>query len=104
MDVFPAAKYALSKNNFAVQTAELKDGAVRGEQGASGANWNIVSGVYFKDEQGGVAVKVIIRTAKNFSLYKSDDDRALPASILKDIKYHIESNSLKNFPTIACAK
>ena len=77
--VFEAVKFALIKQKFAIQRADFDKGVVRAEHGVSSYDWNIVTGIYFKETSTGVAVKILVRTAVSTSLYV--DERAREGSI-----------------------
>lgn len=77
--VFEAVKFALIKQKFAIQRADFDKGVVRAEHGVSSYDWNIVTGIYFKEIPTGVAVKIIVRTSVSTSLYA--DARAREGSI-----------------------
>jgi hypothetical protein len=77
--VFEAVKFALIKQKFAIQRADFDKGVVRAEHGVSSYDWNIVTGIYFKEIPTGVAVKIIVRTSVSTSLYV--EERAREGSI-----------------------
>ncbi len=63
---FNAAKVGLGSANFSLVSANLDKGFVMGEHGMTLHDWNVIAGVYFREREGGVDVKVIVEGSKDF--------------------------------------
>ena len=63
--VYEAAKAGLASADFALRRADPVNGIVTGAHGMTAHDWNVVAGVYFKEEPGAVAVVVLVEGSKD---------------------------------------
>lgn len=100
---FRAAKHSLTANGFSIERARFDDGAVLGEHGVSAHYWNLVAGVYFHQQQKGVAFTVIVIPSHTSSLVK---DRPGPARwrrrIFDEIESYARAELPSQLPAMAC--
>ena len=64
--VYEAAKVGLGEAGFSLRIADKSKGMVVGEHGMTMHDWNVIAGVYFKDQtDNAVVVKVIVEGSKD---------------------------------------
>lgn len=63
--VYDAAKVALGGVGFSLRKADLSKGMLAGEHGMTAHDWNIIAGIYLKEEGVATKVKVIIEGSKD---------------------------------------
>jgi hypothetical protein len=63
--VYNAAKDAMGASGFALRRANMGAGVVLGEHGMTAHDWNIMAAVYFRQEAGGVRVRVQAEGSKD---------------------------------------
>lgn len=99
-----AAKYSLIKNKFDIKESNIVNGVVRGEHGVSARDWNIVAGIYFKKLPKGIAVKIIVRTAVNTSLYRGDNGTAKDwtKNIISGIELYLQRDLNRSTTIMKC--
>lgn len=90
---FLAAKEGLSAASFTVKRASLADGFVAGSRGLTAYDWNVVAGVYFKQEDGGFSFKVISQGSKDFGFWGDHTARSWPQDVLRGIRNYIATES-----------
>jgi len=63
--VYDAAKDAMGASGFALRRADFSSGVVMGEHGMTPHDWNIMAAIYFREEAGGVRVRVQAEGSKD---------------------------------------
>lgn len=63
--VYDAAKDAMGATGFALRRADLLSGVVIGEHGMTAHDWNIMAAIYFREEAGGIKVRVQAEGSKD---------------------------------------
>lgn len=63
--VYDAAKDAMGATGFALRRADLSSGVVIGEHGMTAHDWNIMAAIYFREEAGGIKVRVQAEGSKD---------------------------------------
>ena len=63
--VYDAAKDAMGASGFALRRADISAGVVVGEHGMTAHDWNIMAAIYFREEAGGIKVRVQAEGSKD---------------------------------------
>lgn len=63
--VYDAAKAGLASAEFALVRADQGTGVVKGEHGITWHDWNVVAGIYMKQDGPDVLVRVIVEGSKD---------------------------------------
>ncbi len=63
--IYEAAKVGLGSAGFSLRTADKSKGVVIGEHGITLHDWNVIAGVYFKQEKENTKVKVVVEGSKD---------------------------------------
>jgi hypothetical protein len=63
--IYDSAKAGLGAAGFSLRQASLAGGYAKGEHGMTAHDWNIIAGVYFRENVDGTKVKVIIEGSKD---------------------------------------
>lgn len=65
-NVYQAAKAGLGSAKFALRRGDLKAGVAIGEHGMTAHDWNVIAGVYFRQNGEHVEVLVLAEGSKDF--------------------------------------
>ena len=63
--IYDSAKAGLGAAGFSLRQASLAGGYAKGEHGMTAHDWNIIAGVYFRENVEGTKVKIIIEGSKD---------------------------------------
>lgn len=69
------AAQSLRQGNFEVLRDDPSAGCVQGEHGATRFDWNIVAGIYYRQEKGGVRARYVIEASKDIGIFGDKTDR-----------------------------
>ena len=90
---YQAAKAGLGEAGFALRQADFDKRKVTGAHGITLHDWNIVAGVYYKPENGGCRVKVVVEGSKDVGLSGDATSGAWTQKILKGMRDFIRTTS-----------
>lgn len=62
---YQAAKSGLADAGFTLKRASFEDGFAIGEHGMTAYDWNIVSGIYIKEDDSGYLFRAIVEGSKD---------------------------------------
>lgn len=80
---------ALRQTRFEVLLDDAASGCIKGEHGATRFDWNVMAGVYYRQEQGGVRVRYIIEASKDIGIFGDKTDRDWISEIHGRIRVHL---------------
>lgn len=66
--VYAAAKSGLGNAGFSLRVADESKGLVVGEHGMTLHDWNVIAGVYFREQDANTIVKVIVEASKDVGI------------------------------------
>jgi hypothetical protein len=84
--VYEAAKFALGASGFDLRRADPASGVVLGEHGMTLVDWNIMAAVYFREEAGGVRIRVQAEGSKDIGITGDDTGRAWAPEIINPMR------------------
>ncbi len=84
-----AAQKGLVSAGFTVTKADLESGVAIGEHGITMHDWNVVTGVYVKQEKGGTRVKMITEGSKDTGFWGDVTSDDWPQSIYKGMTEYL---------------
>lgn len=88
--VYDAAKVGLGNAGFSLRTADKDKGVVIGEHGITMEDWNIISGVYMKPDEGNnVKVKIITEGSKDIGFSGDVTSDGWAGKILKGMREYL---------------
>lgn len=87
--IFDAAKIGLGSAGFSLRSADKANGVVIGEHGITLHDWNIIAGVYFKNDGTATMVKVIIEGSKDIGFSGDVTSDGWSGKILKGMREHL---------------
>jgi hypothetical protein len=65
--VFDISQLALQQEGFRIASADFDQGCIKGERGLRANEWGMVSGIYLREGEGRVKVKVICIITQDFT-------------------------------------
>ena len=91
--VYEAAKVGLGESGFALRVADKSKGVVIGEHGMTMHDWNVIAGVYFRQEGDATKVKVIVEGSKDLNLFTFRDNTSggWTGEILGNLRRYLNS-------------
>lgn len=89
--LYDAAKVGLGVAGFSLRTAVLSRGVVVGEHGMTAHDWNVIAGVYFKEVDGVLLVKVIVEGSKDIGFSGDVTSDGWSGKILKAMREHLNA-------------
>lgn len=87
--IFGAAKVGLGNAGFSLRLANESKGLVVGEHGMTVHDWNIIAGVYFKQEGDITKVKVIVEGSKDIGFSGDVTSDGWAGKILKEMRVYL---------------
>jgi len=92
-ELFSAAKYALAVHDYEVKRGEIGKGMVIGEHGMTAFDWNIVAGIYFKEQDDGkYKVRILIEGSKDIGFGGDDTGGASPQAMAAALQSRLSPN------------
>ena len=89
-----AAKEGLATAGFTIKKANYEKGMAIGEHGMTAYDWNVVAGVYMREEKKGTSVKVHVQGSKDVGFLGDMTADSWPQKIFKGMKEYILTESL----------
>lgn len=87
--VYEAAKVGLGNAGFSLRTANKSKGVAIGEHGMTLHDWNVIAGVYFREQQSATKVLVIIEGSKDIGFSGDVTSDGWSGKILKEIREYL---------------
>jgi len=87
--VYEAAKSALGDADFALLRADKVDQVVMGEHGITLHDWNVIAGIYLKEEDKTIRVLVIVEGSKDFGFSGDVTGDGWTGKIIDGIRRHL---------------
>ncbi len=88
-----AAKSGLSDAGFTIKRANYDEAVAIGEHGMTKYDWNIVAGVYIKEEPDGSSVKILVQGSKDLGFWGDMTEKSWPQEIFKSMRNYIYTES-----------
>lgn len=88
-----AAKSGLSDAGFTIKRADYEEAFAIGEHGMTRYDWNIVAGVYIKEEKDGASVKILVQGSKDLGFWGDMTEESWPQHIFKSMRNYIYTES-----------
>jgi len=93
-----AAKAGLADANFTIKQASFKKGVAIGEHGMTAYDWNIVAGVYVREESEGTKVKIHVEGSKDIGFWGDMTADSWQEKIYKGMRQYILTESMISDP------
>ncbi|WP_277054636.1 hypothetical protein [Pseudoalteromonas marina] len=87
--IYDAAKVALGSAGFSLRMADKSKGAVIGEHGMTAHDWNVIAGVYFKEEENTTKVKIIAEGSKDIGFSGDVTSDGWTGKILRAMRQYL---------------
>jgi hypothetical protein len=87
--IYGAAKVGLGNAGFSLREANQSKGVVIGEHGMTMHDWNVIAGVYFKEENNSTIVKVIAEGSKDIGFSGDVTSKGWTGEILKGMREYL---------------
>lgn len=87
--IYEAAKVGLGNAGFSIRLADKSKGLVIGEHGITAEDWNIITGVYFKQAGNDVSVKIITEGSKDIGFSGDVTSDGWGGKILKGMREYL---------------
>lgn len=87
---FEAAKAGLAFADFALARADPVNGVAIGKHGMTAHDWNVLAGVYFREENGGVSVVVLVEGSKDIGFSGDVTGGAWTGKIVQGMRSHLK--------------
>lgn len=91
--IYEAAKVGLGCAGFSLRKADKSKGFVIGEHGMTAHDWNVIAGVYFKENTGTTNVKIIIEGSKDIGFSGDVTSDGWAGKILKEMRDHLNATN-----------
>lgn len=88
-----AAKSGLANAGFTIKRASYADLMAIGEHGMTAYDWNIVAGVYIKEESNGSLVKALVSGSKDVGFWGDMTGSSWTQDILEGVRRYIHLES-----------
>lgn len=88
-----AAKSGLSDAGFTIKRANYDEAFAIGEHGMTKYDWNVVAGVYIKEEEKGSAVRIIVQGSKDVGFWGDMTEKSWPQHIFKSMRNYVYTES-----------
>jgi hypothetical protein len=86
-----AAKAGLGASGFALRRVDPAQGVVMGEHGMTLHDWNVMAGIYFKQEGDDVVVAVLVEGSKDIGFSGDATGGAWTGRILQGMRDYLKS-------------
>ena len=87
--IYEGAKVGLGNAGFSLRKADKSKGVVIGEHGMTMHDWNVIAGVYFKEEDNNTKVKVIVEGSKDIGFSGDVTSDGWSGKILKGMRDYL---------------
>lgn len=87
--VYEAAKVGLGNAGFSLRVADASKGFVIGEHGMTMHDWNVIAGVYMREETQATKVKVIVEGSKDIGFSGDVTSDGWTGKILKGMREYL---------------
>lgn len=87
--VYEAAKVGLGSAGFSLRVADKSKGVVIGEHGMTAHDWNVIAGVYFKEQPDATLVRVIVEGSKDLGFSGDVTSDGWSGKILKGLRAYL---------------
>lgn len=84
------AAQSLRQGNFEVLRDDPLAGCVQGEHGATRFDWNVMAGIYYRQEKGGVRARFVIEASKDIGIFGDKTDRDWITELNGRIRVHLQ--------------
>lgn len=91
--IYDAAKVGLGSAGFSLRRADKANGVVIGEHGMTAHDWNIIAGVYFREEGDVTKVKVIVEGSKDIGFSGDVTSDGWSGKILRGMREHLNETN-----------
>lgn len=91
--VVDAAKAGLGDAGFALRRVDAPQGVIVGEHGMTAHDWNVLAGVYVKEEGPDVLVAVIVEGSKDIGFSGDVTSNGWSGKILKGMREYLKNPS-----------
>jgi len=89
--IYEGAKVGLGDAGFSLRKADKSKGIVIGEHGMTMHDWNVIAGVYFKEQSNSTKVKVIVEGSKDIGFSGDVTSDGWTGKILKGMRSYLNS-------------
>lgn len=89
--VIEAAKAGLGDAGFALRRVDVLQGVAMGEHGMTAHDWNVIAGVYMKEEGRDVLVVVLVEGSKDIGFSGDVTSGGWTGKILKGMREYLKS-------------
>jgi hypothetical protein len=89
--IYEAAKVGLGNAGFSLRTADKSKGTVIGEHGITLHDWNVIAGVYFKENNDKTIVKLIVEGSKDIGFSGDVTSDGWTGKILKEMRDYLNA-------------
>lgn len=83
------ALHAFRARDFEVLRDEPRQGCIQAEHGATRFDWNVMAGIYYRQEYGGVRARYVIEASKDIGIFGDKTDRDWITDIHGRILLHL---------------
>jgi hypothetical protein len=87
--IYDAAKVGLGDAGFSLRKADASGGFVIGEHGMTAHDWNVIAGVYYRQESEGTRVAVIVEGSKDIGFSGDVTSGGWGGEILKGMREYL---------------
>ncbi len=94
--VYDAAKVGLGAAGFSLRKADVNQGFAIGEHGMTAHDWNVIAGVYFRQEREGTRVAVIVEGSKDIGFSGDVTSGGWGGEILKGMRDYLHRTHQNN--------
>ena len=95
---YQAAKSGLADAGFTLKRASFDEGFAIGEHGMTAYDWNIVAGIYIKENKTGYMFKAIVEGSKDVGFWGDMTQTSWVEKIFKGIREYILTESMISNP------
>jgi len=88
-----AAKAGLAHAGFTIKRADYDRAFMIGEHGITAYDWNIVAGVYIREESDGCLAKVLVQGSKDLGFWGDMTGKSWPQEIFEGMREYILTES-----------
>lgn len=89
--IFDAIKFSLKQNGFKIKKSDFQLGVVIGEHPITWMDWNSMAGVYFKQKDNYILVKVMIEGAKDSVIDITGHQQKYMLNIIGSVAEYLKS-------------
>lgn len=95
---YQAAKSGLADAGFTLKKASFDEGFAIGEHGMTSYDWNVVAGIYIREDKSGYLFKVIVEGSKDVGFWGDMTQTSWVEKIFKGIREYILTESMISNP------